>query len=149
MPVTQYSGQKRYHWGLLAATLDPGLETLSQRSKAESGRECTCLLTSGCTHAHTHLHKHRKAQTHKATPWLTSVNRGGPQAVVPHQEALTFTQGTYTGLRLSPPSRTGTRMTTDFHSAVGSGQDTRRATSALYTAETGQQMTFLPSLLVL
>ncbi|KAB1260039.1 hypothetical protein Cadr_000025363 [Camelus dromedarius] len=31
----------------------------------------------------------------------------------------TFTQGTYTGLRVSPPSRTGTRMTTDFHSAAG------------------------------
>ena len=61
-----------------------------------------------------------------------------------HHKVLTFTQGTYTGLRVSPPSRTGTRMTTDFHSAVGSGQDSRRATSALYTAGTGQQVTFYP-----
>lgn len=67
---------------------------------------------------------------------------------MPHHKVLTFTQGTYTGLRVSPPSRTGTRMTTDFHSAVGSGQDTRRATSALYTAGTGQQVTFLLRFLV-
>lgn len=51
---------------------------------------------------------------------------------------LTFTQGTYTGLRVSPPSRTGTKMTTDFHSAVGSGLATRRATSALYTGKAAQ-----------
>lgn len=55
----------------------------------------------------------------------------------------TFTQGTYTGLRVSPPSRTGTRMTTDFHSAVQSGRATKRATSALYTGRTGQKVTFL------
>lgn len=55
----------------------------------------------------------------------------------------TFTQGTYTGLRVSPPSRTGTRMTTDFHSAVQSGLATRRATSALYTGRTGQKVILL------
>jgi hypothetical protein len=38
-------------------------------------------------------------------------------------------------------------MTTDFHSAVGSGLATRRATSALYTGGTGQQqVTFLLTL---
>lgn len=58
----------------------------------------------------------------------------------------TFTQGTYTGLSVSPPSRTGTKMTTDFHSAVGSGLATRRATSALYTGRTAQQVTFSPTL---
>lgn len=56
----------------------------------------------------------------------------------------TFTQGTYTGLRVSPPSRTGTRMTTDFHSAAQSGLATRRATSALYTGRIGQKVIFLP-----
>lgn len=59
-----------------------------------------------------------------------------------NQAKPTFTQGTYTGLRVSPPSRTGTKMTTDFHSAVGSGLATRRATSALYTGRTGQQVIF-------
>lgn len=58
----------------------------------------------------------------------------------------TFTQGTYTGLRVSPPSRTGTRMTTDFHSAVQSGRATRRATSALYTGRTGQKVILLTKL---